>query len=158
MTGQRVVVIGVGNPWRRDDGAGWSVADMARTRLGPAVAVVHSDGEPARLIDAWADADLAIVVDAVRTGATPGSIHRLDDGDIAGPVSRSAGSHALGVAEAVRLGAAVGRLPQRLLVFGIEVADTGAGRGLSVDVGRGVQAVAQAIQRAVGPSGPRSLG
>jgi hydrogenase maturation protease len=151
MSPRRVVVIGIGNPWRREDGAGWFAADLAGARLGPRVAVIHSDGEPARLLDQWADADLAILVDAVRTGAAPGCVHCLDAEDaVAHATSPSVGSHTLGVADAVRLGVAVGRLPRRLLVFGIEVADTSAGRGLGADVGRAVQSVAHLIEQAVG--------
>jgi hydrogenase maturation protease len=151
VTGERIVLVGVGNPWRRDDGVGWTVADLAGTRLGSGAAIVHSDGEPARLIDDWADADLAIVVDAVRNGGAPGQIYRLDAGAVvAAPASRPTGSHALGVADAVRLGAAVGLLPRRLVVFGIEVADTGPGLGLSGDVARAAQTVADSIEHEVG--------
>jgi len=138
VTEPRVVIIGVGNPWRGDDGAGWVAADLAAARLSPGADIVHSDGEPARLIDAWEDADLAIVVDR--------------------PASRPTGSHALGVVDAVRLGAAVGRLPRRLVVFGIEVADTGPGRGLTPDVARAAQTVAHSIEHEAGTSRPGRLG
>ena len=159
MTEPRVVIIGVGNPWRGDDGAGWVAADLAAARLGPGAAVVHSDGEPARLIDAWEDADLVIVVDAVRSGGGSGRVHRLDAaGVVARPASRPTGSHALGVVDAVRLGAAVGRLPRRLVVFGIEVADTGPGRGLTPDVARAAQTVAHSIEHEAGTSRPGRLG
>jgi hydrogenase maturation protease len=159
VTAQRIVIIGVGNPWRRDDGAGWTAADLAGARLGSGAAVVHSDGEPARLIDDWTDADLAVVVDAVRNGGAPGQIYRLDAGAVAvAPASRPTGSHALGVADAVRLGAAVGLLPRRLVVFGIEVADTSPGRGLSIDVARAAHTVAHSIEHEIGASAPRSLG
>jgi hydrogenase maturation protease len=150
VTGQRVVIIGVGNPWRRDDGAGWIAADLAGARLGPVAAVIHSDGEPARLLDDWADADLAVVVDAVHTGAAPGWVHRLEAGHvIAERSSPFTGSHALGLIDAMRLGAAVGSLPRRLLIFGIEITDTSAGRGLSAGVARAVQTVALSIEREV---------
>jgi hydrogenase maturation protease len=147
---RRVVIIGVGNPWCRDDGAGWVAADLAGGHLGPTVAVVHSDGEPARLIEEWSGADLAVVVDAVRTGAPPGRIHQLGRLDAAVPPA--VGSHGLGLADAVHLGAAVGRLPRRLVIFGIEVADTTAGRGLTADVARAVQTVAHFVERAVSSS------
>ena len=49
-------------------------------RLGDAIDVVWCDGEPTRLLDAWADSDFAVVVDAVRTGAAPGTLHLWADG------------------------------------------------------------------------------
>ena len=64
--GGRVVVIGVGNDFRRDDGAGPAVVASLRGRVPPGVELVLTDGEPTRLIEAWAGAALAIVVDAVR--------------------------------------------------------------------------------------------
>jgi hydrogenase maturation protease len=126
MSGRRVV-IGVGNPFRRDDGVGWAVARALEPKVG-AVEVSLLDGEPARLLDAWADADLAIVVDAVRTGAAPGAVGVVDPG-----AARTGGgeSHGLGIADAVALGERLGRLPARLTVVGVEGADYREGPGLS---------------------------
>ena len=148
-----VVVIGVGNPWRRDDGVGWAVADAARRRLRPAVTVVESDGEASRLLDAWADHDLAVVVDAVCSGATPGTIHVWDT-DAAMPRSaRPAGTHALGLSEAIALGRALERLPARLVVVGVEASETVAGHGLSPAVAGAVDRVVDAIASAVSEPG-----
>jgi hydrogenase maturation protease len=151
------VVIGVGNEWRRDDGAGWAVARAVGAGLGGAVEVVLTDGEPARLLDAWAGVALAVVVDAVRTGAEPGSVHVLELGDVMAGVApaRSPGaSHALGLDTAVRLGAALGRLPQRLVVVGVEGADFGDGQGLSPTVAGAVESAAAEVRAAVTRSGP----
>ena len=63
------MVIGVGNPSRRDDGVGWVVAAAAGRRLGETVDIRLCDGDPARLLDAWTDVELAVVVDAMRSGA-----------------------------------------------------------------------------------------
>ena len=61
-----VVVIGLGNEYRRDDGAGLAVVTSLRGRVPPGVELVLTDGEPTRLIEAWTGAALAVVVDAVR--------------------------------------------------------------------------------------------
>ena len=66
-----VVVIGVGNEFRRDDGAGPAVVARLRDLAPPGVRLVITDGEPTRLIDAWAGAALAVVVDAVRARVAP---------------------------------------------------------------------------------------
>jgi hydrogenase maturation protease len=137
-----VVVIGVGNPWRRDDGVGLVVAEATRRRLGHAVDVVESDGEPSRLIDAWADFDLAVVVDAVCSGAAPGTVHVWTDEPALARGSRSTGSHSLGLTDAIALGRALHRLPTRLIVVGVEADETTPGHGLS-------SAVVGAVQEAV---------
>ncbi len=140
-----VVVIGVGNPWRGDDGVGAAVAREVAARLGrrdprPEVEVVEVDGEPARLVELWADRDLAVVVDAVVSGAAPGTVLRGDathrGGPDLGPAptrSRVGGSHAVGIADAVALGRALGRLPARLVAVGVEAAGFGHVADLALD-------------------------
>jgi hydrogenase maturation protease len=71
MTGRQAVVIGIGNPYRRDDGIGPTVADAIGGLHLPGVRVVLSDGEPVSLLAAWENADLAIVVDAIRHEPSP---------------------------------------------------------------------------------------
>jgi len=142
----RVVVIGVGNPFRRDDGVGPALVAAARPRLPPEVDVVEVDGEATALLDAWAGAEVAVVVDTVTTGARAGTVHRLEVGrDPLGSPSRFATTHALGVGEAVRLGAALGRLPRRIVIVGIEPGDLAHGPGLSDAVAAAVPAAAHRL-------------
>jgi hydrogenase maturation protease len=149
------VVIGIGNTWRGDDGAGPAVAAAVRRRTGDRLAVLELDGEAARLVDAWDGAELAVVVDAVRTGAAPGTLHRRDPlaaGPAlgrAGPGGTGAGppasSHGLGVQEAVALGGALGRLPGRLVVIGVEGARFGHGDPLDPAVAAAVEPAARLV-------------
>jgi hydrogenase maturation protease len=136
------VVIGIGNPFRRDDGIGPEVAAHILEQRLPGVHVIISDGEPAGLLEAWEGADLAVVVDAIqRVPASPGSIHRLTVSQMeAGGTAAS--SHGLGVPEAIRLGRALERLPRQIVILAVEGADTGPGTGLS-------NAVAAAVPQAV---------
>jgi hydrogenase maturation protease len=145
----RAVVIGIGNPSRRDDGVGWVVADEVGRRLGTDVDIRRCDGEPARLLDAWTDVELAVVVDAMRSGAEPGAIRVLGtDGAARIPSSGgSVGSHSLGLAHAESLGRAVGRLPRRLVIIGIEGLDRGFGEGLSTPVAGSVDPAVDLVVR-----------
>ena len=66
------VVIGVGNRYRRDDGAGPAVLDaLAADPTAARARLLELDGEPARVVEAWAGADLAIVVDALCSDDPP---------------------------------------------------------------------------------------
>ena len=47
-----MTVIGVSNEFRRDDGAGLAAVARLRDRASPGVALVLTDGEPTRLIEA----------------------------------------------------------------------------------------------------------
>ncbi|TMR04228.1 hydrogenase maturation protease [Actinomadura soli] len=137
------IVIGVGNDFRRDDGAGPAVVQALRGRVRATLAA--TDGEPARLIGLWAGADLAIVVDAVRAEPPdPGRIHDLG-AETAALAQRPVTGHALGLGEAVALGLAVAQMPVRLRVLAIEGLDFGFGRGLTPRVAAAVTTVTDRI-------------
>ena len=141
-----MVVIGVGNEYRRDDGAGLAVVTSLRDRVPPGVELVLTDGEPTRLIEAWTGAALAIVVDAVRADPPrPGRAHRFVlDRPLAG-ASRTASSHGFGLDDAIRLALALDRMPGRLIVHAIEAADLTQGIGLTSQVAAAVDEVASAV-------------
>ena len=147
------VVIAVGNDLRRDDGVGPAVVARVEEALPADVGVVVVDGEPSRLVDAWTGTAVAVVVDAVRSGAPAGTVHRLrvhPDGEpLPAPGRGASSSHAAGVAEAVALGRALERMPGRLVVVGVEVAAVGDGPGLSGPVAAAVPAAVAAVQAEV---------
>jgi hydrogenase maturation protease len=144
-------VIAVGNRLRRDDGAGAAVLERLRGRLPAGVALVEVGGEPSELLDAWEGAASAVVVDAVRTGAEPGSLHRFDaSGEPLPARTGSASTHGLGLAEALELGRALGRLPARVVVVGIEAGDEGQGAGLSEPVAAAVDGAAALVLEELG--------
>ncbi len=140
------MVIGVGNRYRRDDGAGPEVAErIAALRLPVLVRIVER--EATSLLDAWQQAASVIVVDASRSGAVPGSIRRLDA--LAGgvpPLPAGPSTHGLGVGEAVELGRVLGRLPARLIVYAVEGRDFGMGVGLSPAVHAAIDEVVARIR------------
>ncbi|MDR7544860.1 MAG: hydrogenase maturation protease [Armatimonadota bacterium] len=126
-TAPAVLIIGVGNDDRGDDAAGLLAARRVRAQLaarpasGAGVAVVECTRDPTTLTEVWEGAGLVFLLDAVQSGAPPGTIRRFEAGTEPLVVGRGRGStHALGVAEAVELARALGRLPPRLIVYGIE--------------------------------------
>lgn len=150
--GGRIAVIGVGNEFRRDDGVGWAVIARLRKRTGapplpPDTVLATCDGDPARLIGLWEDAGLAVVVDAAHAHpGSPGRVHRLElDGErLAGSTATS--SHGLGLGEAVELARALGRLPERLVVYAVEGADDSLGTGLSPAVAAAVAPLVDTVR------------
>jgi hydrogenase maturation protease len=139
------VVIGIGNPYRNDDGVGPAVAAQIEEQHLPGVRVVISEGEPAGLLEAWAGADLAVVVDAIhRLPASPGRIHRLTADQLESG-GTAASSHGFGVPDALRLGRALEQLPCRVVIFAVEAADTGAGTERSEMVSAALPKVVAAV-------------
>lgn len=141
------MVIGVGNLDRGDDAVGRLVASALRVTVPEGVIVVESDGDPAAIMDAWAGAGLAVVIDAMVSGAPPGTVRRFDATDDPLPAAVDlASTHGLGAAEAVELARSLGRLPDRLLVYGVEGISFHPGAPMSgpvaaaVEVARGMVA------------------
>jgi hydrogenase maturation protease len=131
------IVIGIGNDFRRDDGIGLAVADQIAERNLPHVRVVSGISELTTLLEAWSGAAHAVVVDAA-TGAnrTPGRIRRWTGREL--ETTPVVSSHALGLAQAFALGKALARMPEELVVFTIDVADTNHGIGLTPTVAAAV--------------------
>ncbi|MGH3182049.1 MAG: hydrogenase maturation protease, partial [Streptosporangiaceae bacterium] len=152
-----VVVIGVGNGFRRDDGPGPAVVARLRDLAPPGVQLVITDGEPTRLIEAWTGAALAVVVDAVCAlplemgPPQPGKLHRFVVDRPEAATARTASSHGLGLGDAVRLALALDRMPGRLIVHAIEATDLSQGPGLTPPVAAAIDTVVSAILADIGP-------
>ncbi|MGD2063396.1 MAG: hydrogenase maturation protease [Nitrospirota bacterium] len=139
------LVIGIGNGLRGDDAAGPMVAALLNRRLGGEVALV-SGGDVAELIALWEGREAVVVVDAMTSGRPPGTVVRYDGVLGSLPVQMFARStHAFGLAEAVELSRALGALPARLVIYGIELASTTVGSDPSPAVVAAVQVVVEAI-------------
>jgi hydrogenase maturation protease len=148
-------VIGVGNAYRGDDAVGLAVAERVRARATE-VDVLACEQEPIQMLDAWDGADLALLVDAVSSGAEPGTVHRLDA--TAGPLPAAVfrgSTHAFGVAEVVELGRALGRLPARLLVYGVEGRAFAAGDELTPAVAGVVEPLVEELLEEAGCTSAR---
>ncbi|MEV5732755.1 hydrogenase maturation protease [Streptomyces sp. NPDC052292] len=128
----RVVVIGVGNPLRGDDGIGPAAVEALHGRVPDGTVLTVSDGEPARMLDLWRGADTVVLVEALRTSpARPGRLHTLTPSEAARHASGAASTHAFGLGECLALAQALDRLPPRLVVHAVEVAGVALGTGLS---------------------------
>lgn len=147
----RVLIAGLGNDLRGDDGVGPAVALKVAHVAGPDVTVLVNAGEPTDLIEVWRDADVAIVVDAMDAGLAPGATRRIDAAALAGAsLPAGSSSHLLPLANVVELARTLGALPGRLLVFGVQGSAFGTGEGLSPAVQQAVDRVAAEILDEIG--------
>jgi hydrogenase maturation protease len=148
MTAPRssALLIGVGNPFRGDDGVGGVVIRRLRGQNLPGFTILEETGDGAELLEAWQGASAVILVDAVQSGVAPGTIHRLDA--VAEKLPKwfsHCSTHAFGVAEAIELARTLGELPPSLIVYGIEGLDFSAGTSLSPEVAASVPGVVSSI-------------
>jgi hydrogenase maturation protease len=117
----RLLLIGVGNQYRTDDAAGLMVVRSLKNQAPAFLEIIEESGEGASLMERWRGANGVIMVDAVSSGAPPGTIHRLDARRQAIPIDFfSYSTHAFSVAEAVEMARVLDQLPPKMIIYGIE--------------------------------------
>ena len=140
------IIIGVGNTFRKDDGAGHAAASLVKAKAEPGVRVLIRGGEAADLLECWGPDDDVVIIDAMKAGLAPGSFKRIDALVAKFPVEDfKFSSHSFGVAEAIEIGRVLSRLPKSLIVYGIEAGEVGDGEGLTAEVEKAVAEVAKRI-------------
>ncbi len=146
--GARPLVVGVGNDDRADDGAGLDVARELASRPAVPADVRLWTGELTGLLDLWRRRSVVIVVDAVRSGAAPGTVRRWTAEELSrSDPARTFSTHGVGLPAVFDLARTLGELPDHLVVYGIEAAETGAGAPRSEPVRRGVALAAVRIAK-----------
>lgn len=149
----RALVIGLGNPERGDDAVGRHVARLVAAQHLD-VRVIELD-DPSEAIDAWGTADTVVVTDAVTSDGDPGDIRVVDAAAQTLPAGSwaSRGTHAFGLAAVVELARALGQLPRRLLLVGVEAEHFDHGTPMSDAVAAAVPAAAAAVLAAIDNEG-----
>jgi hydrogenase maturation protease len=133
-------IIGIGSPFG-DDACGLVAARQLAHDAPVGAEVVVADRPGAGLIELMDGVDECLVIDAVHSGAPPGTVHDVDLRDLPGSSVRGVSSHDLGVAEAVQLAMVLGRLPAHCRLLGIEV---------GARVSAASERPAPAVRRAIG--------
>ena len=154
-----VLLYCAGNPLRRDDGVAAALARRLRHAGLPALRVLCDTGDPLQWLDAAAQVECLVCVDASAPARHAGRIVRIDARRRPLPAGLSPlSSHGLGLAAMLALARALQRLPARVVVYAVEAADLGYGHGLSESVAaalprlqRRLRAELQRLQSRAGP-------
>ena len=114
-----IIVIGIGNPNFKDDGVGLKVVEeLEKKGVKDTVKYLNID---LKVIDSMRGYRKAIIVDAVNTGATPGTIFEFDGKSTWQNVYAS-GTHSMSIFEVIRIGYEVfpEEMPEEVKIIGIE--------------------------------------
>jgi hydrogenase maturation protease len=119
----KTLIIGLGNPLVSDDSVGLRVVAELKTLLAgrPEVEVTEDYRGGLQLMERMVGYDRAIIIDAICTGAKPGTIHHLTPDAI--PTQRSASAHDVNLPTALEFGRRAGEhLPrnEHIRIVGIE--------------------------------------
>ncbi|HMW32771.1 MAG TPA: hydrogenase maturation protease [bacterium] len=134
-TSASVVVIGIGNEYRRDDRAGIEVVRAIADMCLPDVCVIEHNGDGSSLQDVWSDARWVIIIDTVCSDNIPGTIYRLRaNADIIPGNFFNYSSHAYSISEAIELAKALHHPVPEVIIYGIEGANFEFGEELTPNV------------------------
>jgi hydrogenase maturation protease len=134
-----IVIIGIGQSIRGDDGAGLEVVRLWRERHPASAARVRAEITELPglgLLDLLDGMDSAILVDALQSSASAGTILRLGPDELDGFSPDAASAHGWGVAETLQLGRSLNPslAKCRVTLLGIVGKDFSLGAGFSPEV------------------------
>jgi len=149
---KRTVILGVGNLLLSDEGVGVHVANrLMEMELPPGVEVIEGGTHGFRLMNIVIEADRLVVVDAVKGGASPGSIYRFDIKDAPSyPAAFKTSAHQVGILEVIHLSELVGPIPETTII-GVEPKSLAMGLELSSEVEEKLPKVIEMVLKEVQP-------
>jgi len=141
-----VLVLGIGNILRRDEGVGVRVIEALRDEDVPDDVELFDGGTfGAELIDVIADRAGVIVIDAIEHEGAPGSVFRFSGDDLAAHASASLSVHEIGLLDTLRMAKQLGCSPKEVLVLGVVPEDVGPGLELTPAVAKQVPKIVERV-------------
>ncbi len=143
----KVIVLGLGNILLRDEGVGVRVIEALAQRyvLPAGVQVVDGGTVGMDLLDTLAGCDHLLICDAVKTGAPPGSVVKLVDGQVPALFQTRYSPHQIGLSEVLATLTLTDEAPAAVTLIGIVPADLDLGIKLSPLVAAAVQPAVERI-------------
>jgi hydrogenase maturation protease len=144
---ESILVVGIGNPYRCDDGVGPRIAAHLRTMLPEKVDVLENIKDGLSLMNLWEKYDCVYLIDAVSSGRAPGQVYRFNA--LADPLPEkfftNYSTHSINIPEIIALAKNLDSLPEELIIYGVEGKNFSIGTELSREVRKASAAVADYI-------------
>lgn len=119
----KTLVVGIGSTIRRDDGVGVRAARRFKARSPNSVDVIELGTAGLSLLDFVEGFDRLVVIDAIVTGAPPGTVYQLTGEEVAKTVHLGIG-HEADLPTALSLGQKLSRhMPADVVVVAVEAGD-----------------------------------
>jgi len=128
-----VLILGVGNILLGDEGVGiHALAELERHYLLPdGVELLDGGTAGIELLRHIAGRDLCIIIDAMQSGAPPGTVAVFRDRQVGARLTTRISPHQLGLSDLLAAAALIGETPKRVVLVGIEPASLEPGLTLS---------------------------
>lgn len=143
--GKPTLVIGLGNPLMGDDGVGLVVLEQLEEQsFAPPVEFVDGGTWGLALLPDVERAAALLLLDAVHSDDTPGTVYVLGAEDIPRFLAAKISPHQVDVRELLALAELRGALPADLRVVGVQPCSTEYGDGLSPEAAAAVEVMVSA--------------
>lgn len=129
----KILVVGVGNSWRHDDGIGPHVINILNQQSFEAADLLDGGIDGMALLDKLAPYDYAIVIDAVNMGADPGTINAFSAQEAKLITNDALSTHGFGLAELITLMTEL-EIKTQIKIIGVQPFDIEFGEGLSPEI------------------------
>jgi hydrogenase maturation protease len=141
------LVLGIGNILLQDEGLGVHALErLTRDYCVPsAVQVVDGGVMGLGLLPYLEGPSALLVIDAVQTGQSPGTLIRLEGDAIPAALALKMSMHQAGLQELMATSQLQGTLPSKIVLWGMEPAGVDWGLDLSAPVAAGLDALVQAV-------------
>ena len=143
-------VLGIGSPFG-DDQLGWEVVKLLQQQERLHHFIPHQlhltccDRPGMYLLELMRNATDVFLIDAVKTGAAIGTLHCFKNEDIE-DLGHALSTHGLGIAEAMRIGAALHELPEHVTLYGVEIAEVQLQFALSAPITAAIAALSVRLE------------
>lgn len=144
---KQILVLGVGNVLLSDEGLGIHALEQLqqRYRLPAQVEVIDGGTSGMDLLDQLAGRACVVLVDAVNTGAAPGSVVRLDGATLPAFFRSKVSPHQLGLCDLLAILELRGEAPAELILHGMVPVSLGTRLGLSPEVSARMPAFVEGV-------------
>lgn len=147
----KILILGVGNPLRRDDGAGPAAVQRLKELKAAGSPALYScsiiDGgtDGLGLIEYLKEFKKVFLIDAVNMGLTPGAVKQFTPEDALIKIrTDSLSTHGFGISELITLSRELGILPE-ITIIGVQPVDTGYGEDLSPEIESAIEVICNKI-------------
>jgi len=135
-------IIGVGNPFRKDDGIGIVLLEKLiekKDDLPQDIEYIDGGTGGMNLLHILALFDVALVIDAVKLNGCPGESKLFKSEDVRSKKSSiNISTHESDVLKIINLSKELGEIPDQLFIFGVQPKDVSQGDNLSPELQKSI--------------------
>jgi len=147
---RQVAVVGVGNLLLKDEGVGVHVANALKKLALPHGVEIMDGGTSPELLDYVETSEKLIIIDAMETGGTPGSVYRFRLDDLNTEASELISVHELNLISGLKMMRLLGKGLPETVIIGVQPKEIGWGTELSAELQEKIPEIGRVVLKEIG--------